>query len=328
MAFVTFGDSLTAGQTWAPIVAAGLGLTHENHAISSSQAADQAYLASVSVTPNGSNKYGVFLGTNDELQYGSDPTKRQAYLDYLRALIVYLSCGEKTTAEGMTKSGGWTNYSPQGGYFSSGVNATGTATINGDVAYVCFRNQNNPDTAGAVSQVQVGGAVKASRTGNGQVIGNTYLGQAYAPQVLRVIGLGAGPHSLDIVNAVGGKYTLLDYVTTPVQTYNPEIYVLNLPIVSPDLSWRADYNAGIAAIVNELKQDGRNVRLVDIRATIKPEHLTDGVHWNAAGHAAVAQAFLNPPEQPASTIMSYPYIHGGTVDLEVSGGVVQKVTMA
>ncbi len=323
---VALGDSITASSPtpdpddlWAAIVAAGIGATLNNHALASSQAADQAYLAAATLPPLGANIGLVFLGVNDVTYYGADPIKQQAFGAHHLAALVHLSCGEIVPAQDMSKTGTWTVYSPEGGAHTPDAGGKATFSVEGDVAYVCFRNQNNNESTGAVSEIKIGNVTKGSRTGNGQTIGNTFLGQSYAPQVKRIAGLGPlGSHLLDIVNAVGGKYTLLDYGAGPLaQTDNPHIFVLNIPVRNPDVAWRADYNAIIAANVAALRADGRNVHLIDITNVITVGNLVDGIHWDTAGHAAVAAkviAVWNALPPPTITTR-YTSAHGATTDI-------------
>lgn len=323
MALTTFGDSITTGypvqpsQVWASIVAASLGQTWNNKAVGSSQAADQAYLAStLALSP--SDTYGVFLGVNDTFYYGADPVKRAAWVGYMRALILMCACPSRLTGQAMAKTGAWSSFAPFG-CFANGVGATASGSISGKAAYAFFRNQNNgAATLGAVSAVSVDGVLKSSRVGNGAAIGNTYLGREFAPQAVRIGDLSDGPHSVQIRHASSGNYTLLEGACGSGQQTKPRVIVLNIPMRAVDMAHRQNYNTDLAAMVAELVADGLDIVLVDIASVIGPQHLDqDGVHLNVAGHEAIANAVL-AQVAPPPTGNVYECEGGGTLTLSLT----------
>lgn len=323
MAFTTFGDSITTGypvqtsQVWASIVAASLGKTWNNKAVGSSQAADQAYVAStLALSP--SDTYGVFLGVNDTFYYGADPVKRAAWVGYMRALILMCACPTRIPAQSMAKTGSWASFAPSG-CLTNNVGSTAGASVSGEAIYAFFRNQNNGSaTLGAVSEILVDGSLQASRLGNGAAIGNTYLGRDYAPQAFRVGGLSDGAHSAQIRHASSGNYTLLEGACGSNQAVKPRVIVLNIPMRAVDFAHRQNYNIDLAAMVAELVADGLDIVLVDIASVIGPQHLdADGVHLNVSGQQTVANTVISTITPPSEGTV-FECEGGGTLTLTIN----------
>lgn len=335
---VVFGDSnavghgVTAGQDWPSLLASVLGVTKTMKASGGHMAADQAWLL-YGVSPVDTMDYLLSIGTNDAQVYGADAVKRAAYVDFMRAIAVWCAAPSRVNARSMSVSGGWYDTPVNSiGRKTNISGATATATVSGTSVYAAYILQNHIDSEGTF-EILVDGVVKKTVVMNGTAIGNTQVGQSYAPACVRVGGLSSGSHVVQI-RTVGTKTVHFEWVAGSDQIAKPRIFVGDVvkrtatgyASSSNNDTNVAYYGSAAHAMADELAADGLNVSKVYLNSAFNPAtHLqADGIHYNPAGHIVVKDAFASIVS-PVSTV-SYPY-RGGSISLDIEAGEVVKLTV-
>ncbi|MGV4796114.1 hypothetical protein [Rhizobium sp. F40D2] len=336
---VVFGDSngvgfgVSAGQDWPSLVAAAFGTTKSIIASSGHMAADQSWLT-YGVTPAASKDYLVSIGTNDAQIYGADAVKMAAYVNFLRDIVLWCAAPSKVIARGggVAYSGSWTDTSVNTiGKNTVASGATATVTVSGTAVYISYILQNHAPSEG-VFEVRIDGVLYETITTNGTVVGNTQIGRSYAPAAIRIGGLSAGAHIVEI-KSISAKTFFLEWVAGSDQPSKPRVFVANIAERSAtgygtstnnDANVSA-YGAAAFAMIDDLIADGLAVSKIDINSVFDPAiHLqADGIHYNPTGHIAVKDAIM--AKISPTSIVSYPY-RGGIVELEILAGIAQKVT--
>lgn len=326
MAIVLFGDSNTSGHgvssssAYPALLSDALSEPKTVIGNSGHMAADQSWRL-YPVLASDENIYTIMLGTNDAQHYGTNATKRQAFINFMRAIMVWCTSPSKVIARsGPTLSGAWSNTPVNSiGLMTTTANSTLTATVTGSTVYVGYILQNLAASEG-IFEVRVDGVLKATVSTNGTAIGNTLIGQPYAPACLRISGLSDEPHVLQI-KSLDSRAVFIEWVAGSTQPSAPKVYVGNVIKRSSaaygngnsDANVQA-YNTAIVALIAELASDGKDIRAVDTYSVIVPAtHLqADGIHLNSStGHPAIKDAFLSvidvgePPEHTFSPVQCY-----------------------
>jgi hypothetical protein len=179
--------------------------------------------------------------------------------------------------------------------------STCSTTFAGDVlavGYIIQDGQNGQFT------VTVDGNYKQTVTvSNGSAIA-TYLGRTYAPALLRIVGNGAGIHTVvfEVVSPTG-QYVDIDWIWSgPSST---SIFQGNILMETAagysgsngSAANTATYNSAIQSVVLQARGDGINVTYVDSAANFNPTTDTgsDGIHPSDLGQVKVAIPFINAP---------------------------------
>ena len=299
---VLTGDSITASFPGNPVapadlypakLAASLGLTEYNMAVSGAQAADQSFAATVLV-PSAANTHTVLIGANDARLY--PPSKLSMWERFTRDLILKNALPQRVTARsaGMTLSGAWSNTLVNTvGKNTTAAGAKATAVVSGAAVYVSFIIQDNV-SAGGVANVKIDGVLAG--TINSASLGLvTQNGLTYAPGSVRFGGLASGSHTVEIEVTSSGKIFYLDFIAGSDQPSNPAVYVGEV-LRQSYAGYGSDanvalYNAALASITDDLALDGLDVSLVELDL-VPATDLADGIHPNTAGHQKIFDAFL------------------------------------
>ncbi len=325
MAIILFGDSNTSvhgvpvALGYPTLLADALSTTKTVVGGSGHMAADQSWRL-YPVVASDENIYTIMLGTNDAQHYGTNATKRQAFINFMRAIMVWCTSPSKVIARsGPTVTGAWSNTPVNSiGLMTTTPNSTLTANVSGSTVYVGYILQNLAASEG-IFEVRVDGVLKATVATNGTAIGNTLIGQPYAPACLRISGLTDEPHVVQI-KSLDSRAVFIEWIAGSSQPSSPKVYVGNVIKRSASAYGNGNsdanvqaYNTAIAALIAELASDGKDISAVDTYSAIVPAtHLqADGIHLNTSGHVAIKDAFLSvidvgePPEHTFSPIQCY-----------------------
>lgn len=299
----TFGDSITDGtgasedsKKWRNILSSSLGVQITNFAHGGDMAGDQTNEV-YSALVNQDDVSIITLGVNDQRIYGENSTKMGYFIDCMRNHIVWLSLINKQTARSVGgETGTWSNTGILGiGRASTSVGSTKTFTVSGTTVYVSLIVV---DTAGAAGTYEV--YVDDSLIGayNSTAAGvTTYNGYPYAERLHRITGLTQGNHTVR-VKMTGPSNLYVQWAGGNDQPAYPKVYVGNV-IKANGYQWGGSlsnvqsYNQALSQLVQELKDDGLDVTLVDLYSVVDPavDLHADNLHPIDSGHAKIAEAF-------------------------------------
>lgn len=116
-----------------------------------------------------------------------------------------------------------------------------------------------------------------------------------------ITGLGAGSHTITIHPTTTAAHTVVDFVGTVTPVNKASVLVSHIPYVA---DWSAygsiatkqiadDANIIIGNIVQQFKDMGCHVELVEVNELYDPSGSSDGIHPNDRGHSQITMAFLN-----------------------------------
>lgn len=274
-----------------------LGMTVTNHAANSNMAMDQSW--KIQTVSNGSFDYNIIMvGTNDAQAYGTNTTKRAAYIDFMRTMAVYACVGTiKTGRSGTaTKTGSWFNtpgnFSGDDvlGMFTIQNGATWSDTFSGDSLYFGYVLQNHVDSL-SVFDVEVDSTVIDSVTLNGTTIGNSTVGRNFSVATRQYDGLGSGSHTVRLINN-STKCFFPEFIAGSTQATKKPVYIINVQKCASGsyTGTNSDSNVGdfctaIQSMVDDLYNSGLPVYVVDINSLIdtSTDLLVDGIHDNLLG---------------------------------------------
>lgn len=329
------GDSISAGtvggaaNAWPALLAAKRGLTLANGAVSGAMAGDQAF-AGRDTLANPADIHGIMLGTNDERIYQADAVRKTFWSKCMLANILQFALPTRVFPR--TWAGMFGNTQVTSGGRSSNVlgqKLTSPAdVISGDVLYVWALVQN-ASNAGGVTIVRVDGVQVATidTTGIGAQTAN---GLAWPMACFRIPLPTGGSHQVEFEQGSAGKMQYIECIAGNGQPDLPEVYVSNIIRSNGYTSGGSDaivsdYNATLAALIDDLYSDGLLVGLVDCRAVINPAtDLADAYHPTSAGQIKLRDAFdaamtagigggTGDPDPPADTEQVFEVLGGGTI---------------
>jgi lysophospholipase L1-like esterase len=315
---VFFGDSVTVGvgasadrYRYANLIARANGWALSNQARSGTQLADEIpAIYSEAVEPAGN--YLILTGYNDMRNFGLDNNGLVQYRGALYAALAWLSIpdGEKIKASGgrVAYEGAW-NASPAPGGFgrsSSQQGARAVFTVSGSVIYI--GGTGMPNGTGTFS-VTVDGDPKGVYSCS--VPRAPASGFPFAPFLVRLTGLSAGPHQVEIAVASAAGNVYFDWAagSRGAQGAGPKVFVGNALRMQREAYrfdapyWNAGSDEAVSAIntiirdaCRELAGDGRNVVHVDASAAFDPDSADvgpDRIHPSDRGMEKIAAAFLD-----------------------------------
>lgn len=337
------GNSIAAGKysstpakSWGALFSAAIGKTFTNVGSDGHMVPDQAGL--VYANPLGPGDIGaIFLGTNDDRAYGDEPTKRQMFIDGLRALLVYQAANRKSvrSTDVTLVSGDWYQniYNTHGlGIAASVPGSKCTFNLNGPVLYVSSVRQAT--NLGAIKLMN--GATDLGTTTLGGVSGSytkpTGSNYDYGPKCIRVGGLGSGSKTISLEVPADRGYFDWYADATP----HAHVFVANIPKARLYQSGGSDTsvtntNAAISAMVAELAADGLSVHLVDVCSVLTLSDMDADYHPIDSGHQKIADAFkaaydvvFPPPEFTFTEDKVFKRTGGGVVQFYVGQGADQR----
>lgn len=308
----SFGDSLTNtdGQPVACYVSAlnnELETTFNNFAVPGSMVGDQTQ-AVLGIDVAAGDRSTIMLGANDERHYGVDSMKQSYYRDGLRNLIGWLALASKQTARSVgDETGPWSNTQIQGiGRATSTVGASKTFTVSGTTVYAVVILADNAGNNAPYS-IRIDGVVQGNYASSAP--GMTSIGAptpyAYVDRLHRFAGLAAGNHTITVTQTGAGNLAV-EWAAGNAQTAFPQVFVGNI-IRQANASgsgyskWGgsdanvASYNADVAQVVSDFRNDGLAVTLVDVHSALnnKADLSRDGLHPVQSGQDKIAEAFLS-----------------------------------
>lgn len=330
------GNRPPVAQRWPALRIAATGETKVNRAFSGDMAQDQAYKA-MGVVRAAGTKAVVLCDINDARFISVSRVDR--YKDILMRIIgdIVLPTRNTVRSAAVTKTGSWANTQVDGiGMYATTPGAKCTSVINGTTAYVGVLVDNHSASQGVTADVYVDGVFKGTITSDNMGVnnvngGNTYNNLRYGPALFRFPGLAAGNHTVEVVVTSSGKNMYLSYfagnggqpATAGVQVGN--MYKLNATgqaAIGVTDAIATAFRDAAKSIIDAMAADGFNVTLANTFSAIDPNsHLMpDGIHWNAAGQAAVKVA-LDPAPTPVTE--HWPMLNGNTLNVTFLNGVVQ-----
>lgn len=300
---ITYGVGASPGNGWVAQLSAALGYTISNAGVSGAMSLDGAS-AIIATAPVSTDSFILMYGTNDERVYGTDAAKAGYFRASMQAHAVWLGNATRTIGQSsaISYSGTWTNLSAYGDAIakrSDQNGASASATIAGDVLYLTTLQQ---DIATGAFTVTVDGALKGTYSTAAPGI-NTVSGTSFGTRLIRISGLGAGPHSIVVtVTSPSGGVNAVYIVAMDGAAPGAKVYVSNV-IRQTAAGYAANggsdanvaaYNAAVAALVAELAADGLLVYLVDNCSAIIPQvDLADGTHPADYGATKIKNEYLN-----------------------------------
>jgi lysophospholipase L1-like esterase len=222
-----FGDSITAGVgatsnafRWSTLVAAALGKTENNRAVSGAQVEDMSQTIYNTRTPGTSNTAFIMIGTNDlRFTINIDNLRRMLLSSILYAILPSANILSARSGS-VTKAGTWANTGP---YTTVGMFANAPYTGNSMSAtvtgrFVCFASTtiNSSTSINSVGwNITIDGVAQNSNPLqfiNLSVV--TQIGANYGPFIylFDTLSSGATTHTITITPTVFGSYTDPAYV--------------------------------------------------------------------------------------------------------------------
>ena len=312
----TFGDSIVRGvgasvigeTNWTAVLGRDLGAEIANFGVDSSQVFDHA--DPVFAADIGPSSVSTWMGVNDQRLWGSGADYRSAFASAHLAEMVWLALpnGAKVRAAGpeVALRGEWTanSYVYGGGLsvYSSAAGSSASMTVSGSTVYVATIQQPGNSSVLRVSVDGVGyGDVSTASS-----VRPTLLGRSYGPALLRISGLAAGPHQVEVAvasaDADNPAHVLWAAGSGGADSAEaPTVFVGNV-IRQTAFSYEAHggseagvaaYGATVAENCALLRSDGLDVVCVDVTPHVDPDRdlEADGAHPNDVGHLHIAQAF-------------------------------------
>jgi hypothetical protein len=311
----SFGDSLTNtdGQPVACYVSklnSELETTFNNFAVPGSMVGDQTPVV-LGIHVAAGDRSTIMLGANDERHYGVDSMKQSYYRDGLRNLIGWLALAGKQTARSVdSETGPWSNTRIQGiGRVTSTIGASKTFTVSGTTVYAAVTLADSAGSAGnnATYSISIDGVLQGNYASSapGMISIGAPTPYAYADRLHRFAGLPAGNHTITVTQTGAGNLAV-EWAAGNAQTAFPQVFVGNI-IRQADASgsgysmWGgsdanvASYNADVARIVSDFRNDGLAVTLVDVHSALNntADLSRDGLHPVQSGQDKIAEAFLS-----------------------------------
>lgn len=291
-----FGDSVAGGtgssgapSKWTTLLSSATGLSLSVHSVSGDVSADGAA--------------AVYAASGESvLAYGiNDARTHHPMRSGLQALAAWLALDTKQLAVSSgSYTGSWSNTYAYGiGKRSTTNGDTATFSVSGDVIYIGYIQQ---DVSNGEFSVEVDDVSCGTFSNNEDI--DTENGITYSPALAR-IKTSPGSHEVKITvtsSTGSGNIVYIDWVAGNDQSSFPTVLVSNiLRMTQTAYSLYGssdgnvfDYNKQIAGLVNELNEDGLDVRLVDVCSKIGTADLySDGVHPVDSGHAKIAAAFFS-----------------------------------
>ena len=310
----SFGDSITAGtgasataNRYVNLVAANTGWTLTNHGVGGTRAPDGADLV-YAANPSNSTQYVLAFGYNDLINYGTNSAGQSTFTDALTAEAAWLAVPSTKRVKGqdsaITYSGAWSNASNYGGSISKSSSAAGntaTYSFNGDTLLIGYTRLASGTGTFAVA---IDGASPITVTGQNAVA--TDNGRTYSPALKIISGLSQTHHTA-VITVSSGTVNLdwLAGISASAQSYTgPNVFLGNIIRVSVNAygtppSYDRDalvgtYNDLIRTAAASLQAVGLKINPVNENAAWTSTNVySDAVHPNDAGHAEIAQAFIN-----------------------------------
>jgi hypothetical protein len=175
---------------------------------------------------------------------------------------------------------------------------------------------------------------------------NQYNGVTPGPALIRITGVGAGSHTINIVETAGTGLDIIGVGTpSPLAAYGAPI-VLSAGVTKDS---NDDFSAGDAAYNADSKfdaqllyGDGLHIYFVDVYNYLSPDpsFFFDDVHPNDSGHSIVRDAFesvaqfvpvANSPQTPADNAACSPgsrYYDANFQYVCVSSGTVKRTALS
>lgn len=324
----TVGDSVTAGlnasdaaHRWANLVNVSLDGVLSNNAVSATQLVDET-----SDSQN-ANRNQIYLGTsipivdvwamelgyNDMRYFGTDSNGIETFKRLLRSAVAWVSriatdCYQMSNGA-WTMVGSWSSLTINGlaTKYSSTVNDTASISVTGTAVTVAYISHFGLGDGGTF-EVKIDGNIVAASIDTDFGSSSGYGGGSptqYAPMALRYGGLSAGAHTV-LITVKSAAVVQLAFVTGNGEASVPDVRVggplkMNVTGYASNSPYNAGSDAAVTAFENTVKSvladaltDGRLAKWADINAYYNISEVdTDNVHPADAGHAAIAQAFLN-----------------------------------
>ena len=293
-------------------MAAYYGWTLDNQGASGSQIAAPGQIFRVfDTTIVSTNKYSWMTGYNDMRYFGNSASDIGYFQGTLYAGLVWLGFpdGNKKTGQGgsVTTTGTWSNsdvYSDIG-IKSSTQNDKVEFTTTGDVLYVVSTKVD-----GGTGEFDVIVDSNNKGTYNCYDAPTIYVGSDYQAFLVRISGLGAGSHDVEVKVTSASGTVYFDFATgigdlgatKPYIMVGGCLYMTNdgYAAGSPDWDNGSDaavdaFNTSITQAVNVLAVDGLNIALAQVNDSynLETDVSEDDVHPNDSGHQHIADEFNN-----------------------------------
>lgn len=307
------------------------GDTMLNRGASGAMTEDQAFAAHTAAARDPSSKiYLLDLVTNDARLRPSTPAGKQWFLDFLTSCAIGALFGSKKTARTGADStlGTWTNTSVDSlGMYATASGAKKAFVVNGKAVAVCWFADNHTASQG-VFEVRIDGVlVDTVHVYTGIELspyGSTYNGLRYGPAT-RIYETTAGAHTVEVKCISSGTNAYLSYVAgLGDQPAFPKLYIgTGSKCTGVDDLISGQYRQIVLDLVARLSSLGLPVKAVDTWSALDPalHYMTDGIHWNAAGHVVVEQLMCAAEREPVT--LTYPTAWNTTLTVNIDAdGVV------
>lgn len=314
-ALVTFGDSITAGNAasstgnrYANIVAAKIGGSLNNLAVSGTGMAQQSRAAFPVIPVRNGSVVSVMAGFNDLLRTGSASFNKIE--TNLRAFIANALLGQAVPASSMRKVGTWTSAGTSDGGKAITLGGNGLYTYDGPSSYLEWDFFGETLVVGSWTTIAAasGGtykdfAISIDGVSFGTFFANGATDDAYPATNFnaRVFqNLGFTKHTVRLSPLSAGAYTIVDYVGTLAAPGSvAPVLVAHIPSMT---NWTYngntlspatlnDANAMIASVVAEFSGWVRLVPTNDFYTPGPGFTAADGEHPTDAGMAQIVKAF-------------------------------------
>lgn len=244
----------------------------------------------------------VQCGTNDAIVKGTAGIGN--YLAAMQALAVWSTCAVKLpqSSPGFTFTGPWagnTYWPGAPGKYTTQVSASVSFTLSGSTIYLGSYAETNIT---GFWMVYVDGQPHGPFTCGKPNIATAH-GQTFAPQLISIAGLSAGPHSVVMTfnNATGNNPVMyLDFAAGSDDASWRPVYFMAIPpqITTYQQGGQAivdAFNAALEGMVSELWADGLNVQLCRPAYNTATDFLVgpnlgDDLHPNDSGYYRAFQA--------------------------------------
>ncbi len=305
LSLLFFGDSITHGYglpddamavSWPGVISAVEQRPAENHSTNNWMAADIA--DAVYAADNRGVSY-VMIGTNDQRIYGYNGAKANNWQRIVGAELAWLTLETEParTSRAWSFEGDWTRTLAYGvGMTSMQPGASATAEFEGDTLLLGYIMTDHGRGAFSVTIDGVDYGPVASYGQSGTAL-ETAKGRRYAPALLRVPGLGKGPHTVRLTVQKGPVF--VDWVAAGPRAH-ARVLVSRVQRMTPAAYARYGgsdeavdlLNARLDELVGWLREYGADLEIFDPALTAS-HLLPDGVHPNQPGHWRIACAALD-----------------------------------